>query len=210
MMLNIKGHLLSMDTICQASNRVKALERLESVDFRLWMSIQKKHNIATLTKSLIPPGVMEITLAHWARIAFLRASLVEFCRIVASQSFSQDTTAAEQQEAGGHNSTTDQSKHQLMTPNSEQDAEETCTPHLIKAVADDVRGRSPCDQLHCLLEEFWEFAKMGTTEEWEDNVKDFFTESLQVDMAIYAEPGRLVPPVNSYQNLGWNSELQMP
>ncbi|EGO22204.1 hypothetical protein SERLADRAFT_440219 [Serpula lacrymans var. lacrymans S7.9] len=44
-----------------------------------------------------------------------------------------------------------------------------------------------------LLKELREFAKKGTTstKEWEDNVKDFFTESLQVDMATYTEPGRL-------------------
>ncbi|EGO30399.1 hypothetical protein SERLADRAFT_431935 [Serpula lacrymans var. lacrymans S7.9] len=252
MMLDIKGHLLSMDTNCQASDRDKALERLESADFRkllnnpyvtdlgdrvfefleknpnvfkinpeflqdpkirsklsslikdlltaargnikpkLWMSIQKKQDISILTKSLIPPRVMEITLAHWARITFMCALLVEFRRIVASQGSSQDTAAAEQQEAGGHNSTTDQSEHRPMTPNSEQDAEETCTPHVWK----DEQFWVYVDQL---LEELREFAKKGTasTEEWEDNMKDFFTESLQVDMATYAEPGRLVPTVDS-------------
>ncbi|EGO04678.1 hypothetical protein SERLA73DRAFT_173899 [Serpula lacrymans var. lacrymans S7.3] len=60
-----------------------------------------------------------------------------------------------------------------------------------------------------LLKEIRDHGKQGTssTQEWEDNVKDFFTETLQIDMATYAEPGKLVPPIDTV-SMGWQGRIQ--
>ncbi|EGO18834.1 hypothetical protein SERLADRAFT_412049 [Serpula lacrymans var. lacrymans S7.9] len=202
MLMDIKCHLISLKTAFCTSERNKVLVHLESVDFwkllndrlrvrllspdltayitdladhvfdmleknpslfKLWTGIQKKQNIATLAKSLVPAGLMDMTLTHWARIAFLRSALIEFRRLIALQG------------------------------SEERPANENSALEYGDNVWKDEQFWVYVDQL---LDEARKQTRNGalSTEEWEDTVKDLFTEILQVDMATYSEPGKLIPP----------------
>ncbi|EGO04848.1 hypothetical protein SERLA73DRAFT_149200 [Serpula lacrymans var. lacrymans S7.3] len=98
--------------------------KIGNIKPKLRTSIQKKQEIATLTKALILPGMMEITMAHRVRIAFLCTSLVEFHRIIASQGSNQDTPH-DHEEASSDNGDGNQFEGRATTPMSKRDIEET-------------------------------------------------------------------------------------
>ncbi|KAG2120570.1 uncharacterized protein F5147DRAFT_831827 [Suillus discolor] len=168
---------------------------------KLIASIEKRSDLSTLARSLAG-NCTELTMAHWARIAFMRSFLIDFRTLCSHQK----TTNAQLEEAstgpslqpqtdeGGDNNipigTTASASHELGEDGEDDnDNEEERTWSFSQY----------WEYLDKVLDELKEEArqKHAFPQARADYIKQFFTKCLQQDLQIFPGGGSLAPSLDS-------------
>ncbi|KAG2028688.1 hypothetical protein BDR03DRAFT_882898 [Suillus americanus] len=176
---------------------------------KLIASIEKRSDLSTLARSLAG-NCTELTMAHWARIAFMRSFLIDFRTLCSHQK----TANAQPEEAS-----TGPSLQPQTDEGGDNNVPIDTTASASHGLGEDREDDNDNEERTWSFSQYWEYLDKVLDELKEeaqqkhafpqaraDYIKQFFTECLQRDLQIFPGGGSLAPSLDSV-TVGWQRAI---